>query len=1294
MTSASVRVLDYKDQWITCRALLDSCSTANFITEKLADKLKLPQRKCMLPVGTLSSIPTFTKHIVDLKFGSLNSNFEKGVSCLTVLKIAEFVPSEAIPRESLSIPPNLVLADPEFHKPAEIDMLLGSGPTLSLFSIGQIKLINHGVDLYMQKTRLGWVIGGSVSSPQPRKSISCNLSNLEKLLTRFWEVEELAEVPNSSLVEDCPMERHFRQTTRREPDGRFVVALPFKVDSTTLGESRSRAIIMLNSLLKRFERDTQLETQYCAAMQQYLDKGYMSIVDNEDLNDGYYMPHHAVIKNSSLTTKTRIVFNCSAPTSTGVSLNELLHKGPTIQNSTFIIHVRFRTFPIVVMGDIEKMYLQVKVREQDRKFQRAMWRHNGKIVTLQSNTLTFGETPAPYLAIRCLQELAQEHKSEFPNGARALEKDTYVDNVATGANSVQEAIDIRTQISEILNCGKFHICQWASNHPEALSGLKQEEINPELHLHADDTVNLLGVRYEAKRDRYIYSTRKIKRTNKVTKRIILSIIARIYDPLGLLGPVIMYAKIILQLLWKENLNWDESVPPYIHTKWLKFCNQLFLINDFAFERIVLIPNYVEIDIIGFSDACKDGYGANLYIRSRRGNKVMVRLLCSKSRVAPIKKLTLPRLELSGAKLLVTLLNEVVVRLGVDINNTYLWTDSMVVLHWIHTPPSALKTFVANRVAFICTTTEPAQWRHVRSKFNAADCLSRGELPRKFLKNSIWREGPNWLKLDKSQWPEGGIKPQADLPELKPHTTLVSTTNKHTLFEKYSSYQKLLRICSLLYRMRVIHKQGIRYDGKISLREMWRTEIKILKVLQSIAFSKEIRQLKNNTELKKCRLQQLSPFLDRNGLLRVGGRLNNSYYAFNKCHPILIPSYNHVTDLIIRQYHFLHHHCGIQTTLSMMRNKYWLLDGRNQIRRVIRNCVVCFRANPMLATYKMGNLPKLRTDRARVFQNVGVDFCGPFLVRESRARKSPRIKVYVAVFICMVVKAIHLEVVYDLSSEAFIAALSNFVSRRGYPKTISSDNATNFKGANNELRELYDLFQDETHKLAISSFCNQRNITWVFIPPRAPNFGGLWESAVKMFKHHLKRAAKDSFLLKDQFTSLVIGIEAILNSRPITHLSDDPNDLQALTPGHFLIGESLTCLPEPNLLTLPTNRLSLWQHVTKIKQDFWQQWYKEYINDLNCRQKWKVESKNLEVGTLVLLKDQDLPTMQWAMARVIAVHPGTDGIVRAVTVRTNKSEYRRSVQHLAPLPIDDPEENLPQRGEYVVWKCTAHRHSYQ
>ncbi|XP_076620344.1 uncharacterized protein LOC143341342 [Colletes latitarsis] len=259
----------------------------------------------------------------------------------------------------------------------------------------------------------------------------------------------------------------------------------------------------------------------------------------------------------------------------------------------------------------------------------------------------------------------------------------------------------------------------------------------------------------------------------------------------------------------------------------------------------------------------------------------------------------------------------------------------------------------------------------------------------------------------------------------------------------------------------------------------------------------------------------------------------------------------------------------------------------------------------------------------------------------------------------------------MTTETFIAALKRFVARRGLCRNIYSDNGTNFVGADNELSKLYQVLNVDE---GVQRWLTDKQIAWHFIPALSPNFGGLWEAAVRSFKHHIKRVVGEELFTFEEFNTLVVEIEGILNSRPLTPLSANPTDPSALTPAHLLIGNSLTSLPETDFSDTPVNRLSKWQHIQKVKRDFWNRWYKEYLNQLNVCQKWVKGSHDLREGSLVVLKDDHLPPLQWHLGRIEKMHSGPDGVTRAVTVRSSHGSYRRSVKQLAQLPITDNHEN--------------------
>ncbi|XP_048261980.1 uncharacterized protein LOC125385143 [Bombus terrestris] len=827
-------------------------------------------------------------------------------------------------------------------------------------------------------------------------------------------------------------------------------------------------------------------------------------------------------------------------------------------------------------------YLHQDQGHKDRKFQQILWRNSdGEVDIYQLNTVTFGLSAAPYLAIRCLKQLADDEGHRYPRAAMVLQRDFYVDDVLTGAETKNEAQSLRTELIELLKLAGLNIRKWAANDRELLRGLSEQDINDKLLLGESQTFKTLGVVWNSFDDSILYSVKINPTASRITKRTISSEIAKIYDPLGLLAPVIVRAKMLLQRLGTLKLDWDESLPADVHTEWSKYYSQLPLLNNVKFPRKAIIKTAAEIELHGFCDASERAYGACVYLRTiAPDGHVWTRLLTARSKVAPLKSQTIPRLELSGALLFASLATTVLQALPSNISRTVYWTDSTIVLHWINTSPHTLKTFVANRVTEIQQKTHTSGWRHIPTTDNPADLISRGQSPQDFLRSTIWQHGPEWLQQPEKYWPSWNPVPLVEIPEQKKATCLSVTPPDHSLLERYSSWPKLIRIAARCFRWRQKQDRG----GPLTTHDLTNAHNKLVKLLQLCYFPDEIRTLRTDrNSAVKGKLQRLNPFLDKDEILRVGGRLSHSPMPFTQKHPIILPK-SSVTALIIEHEHLLNLHSGTQATLYALRRSYWPIDGRSQVWSTLKKCVRCCRANPPPVEYVMGDLPA-----ARITESL---------------------------------KAVHLELVTDLTSEAFIAALRRFIARRGFCVTIYSDNGTNFVGANNELRELRNLLQSDDHKVRIQSFLADRRIEWHFIPPNSPHFGGLWEAAVKSFKRHLRRVAGNELLTYENLNTLIIEIESILNSRPLTPISSDPNDLLVLTPGHFLIGDALTSFRERDFRDTPSNRLSSWQHIQRIKQHFWRRWHREYLNELNIRNKWSKGSHDIRVGTVVVLREDN------------------------------------------------------------------------
>lgn len=507
-------------------------------------------------------------------------------------------------------------------------------------------------------------------------------------------------------------------------------------------------------------------------------------------------------------------------------------------------------------------------------------------------------------------------------------------------------------------------------------------------------------------------------------------------------------------------------------------------------------------------------------------------------------------------------------------------------------------------------------------------------------------------------------------EVKRQVTLSQNAMKpNDLLLKFSSFDKLIRVMTYVLRFVSGTRNNVSKKCKSpNATDYKKATNKIIQLVQREVYANELEILQKTKSVSNTsELKALNPFIDGDGLMRVGGRLQNAS-TMQERNPIIMPKH-FVTTILIHETHTKYFHCGVNSTLNAVRYKYWPIHGKTQVKKVLRNCVRCARAKPRETNYLMGNLPAPRVQPSPPFTNTEVDFCGPFLLKEKKFRNRNTIKVYVAVFVCFSTKAVHLEAVDSLTSEAFIVTLERFFARRGVASNIYRDNGTNFVGANREIQELIKFVKSEKFNNFVKDHLAFHNIIWHFNSAKSPHMGGLWEAMVKLFKRFLYRAINPSLLTLQEFETLIIKIEAILNSRPIYDPSSDPNDLEPLTPGHFLIGRPLTSPPDPDLSQIQVNRLSNWQHVQFLKQQFWKQWQNEYLHEMNIRSKWKkMTADQIKLGAIVILREDNLPPLCWVLGRIVEVHPGNDGIVRVVSVRTKSGIFKRNLKSVSLLPV--------------------------
>ncbi|KAL7301917.1 hypothetical protein TKK_0005512 [Trichogramma kaykai] len=673
--------------------------------------------------------------------------------------------------------------------------------------------------------------------------------------------------------------------------------------------------------------------------------------------------------------------------------------------------------------------------------------------------------------------------------------------------------------------------------------------------------------------------------------------------MGWLAPTLVVAKVLLQDVCLDGSDRDSPVSATLGQRWSEFCSTLPDVSRVRVSRWLGTSESGPWHLHAFADASKRAYAAALYAVTPGG---LSTLLVAKTKLAPTKVQTIPRLELCAATLLARLVRNMLDNLRFPPAQVHCWTDSSVVLEWIRGHSSKWPTFVANRVSEIQISLPDVCWRHVRTANNPADCATRGLAPKDLAAFSLWWTGPAWLVKEKDQWPKmdvaESIVQTMVATKARPDSRPAVEGECMSEFDICPNFRMVLKVLALIYRWHSRASHRVRGTPVISKADALRkARIGCFRSIQRFHFADEVTALREERILsKRSHLSRLCPFYDRDGLLRDGGRLQNARVPFDEKHPIILPGGCAMVKRLVRQAHLETLHGGAQLMSSHLARQFWNTRGARVIQAVCHGCVKCTRFRAVSLDQQMAPLPSARVTPGRPFATTALDYAGPMSILFSRGRGAKTTKGYVAIFVCLLTRAVHIEVVSDLTTRAFLAAYSRFCARRGRPSIVYSDNATTFKGAAVELKSLFE--KSSSFSRRIQAQLSEQGTKWSFIPPRAPHFGGLWEAAVRSFKHHFRRVVGETGLTFEELATLAARIEACLNSRPLRPLSSQPEDYAALTPGHFLVGSVLLDYPEPlnegEILSL-TDR---WRLLCGLRDSFWRRWRKEVLSQMQQRNK--------------------------------------------------------------------------------------------
>ena len=1138
---------------------------------------------------------------------------------------------------------------------APIEILIGADIAGKLF-VGEQHILKCG--LVAMKTKLGWTLMGKLTTSQgvqnPCNMIALSLFSTTTKLTDLWTLDVLGienpEESKSRQEHEQQILDNFKKTVTRKTDGRYEVSMPWIQGHKPISNNLNIAKKRLDNLMNKLDKDGYYD-EYDQVFKEWLKEGIIEEVNDIENNVvAHYLPHRHVVKLSSTTTKLRPVFDASAKEKGSPSLNQCVEKGINLLSLIPSLLINFRKSKIGVISDIRKAFLQIELHPSDRDFLRFFWYDKDKnLIVYRHRRVVFGVSSSPFLLNAVIQyhlnSILREQQGDREDTILKLMNSFYVDNCITSLDTEEELQTFIKESTEIFAEAQFDLRMWEFTSSDSMSESKCLS-------------SVLGMNWNRKADTLRLCLENLKQvdTVKITKKLILSVTNRIFDPLGFVSPVLLLSKMLLQKTWIIQLNWDTEVPEDIRETFLTWLNDLSCLSSISIPRWFFVqkPHESQLSIHTFSDASKDAYAAVIFIRCETVAGISLQFVQAKSRVSPTKKITIPRLELLAASIAARLFATVKKALNYQDIPTYFWTDSTAVLSWIKLKEN-WKPFVWNRIQEIRKLTKTTDWNFVPGTINPADLPSRGCSATQ-LSQSCWWEGPSWLKEDEKYWPQQSYKTDEEtvMEEKKKTVTIMLSQNKIDFtwaYRKFSKYEQIVRLICWIRRFfyNTTNPNSQRKGTTLQLEELREAELSLLKFVQQENFK--------NDSLEQ--VHSIIPFKDDNGLIRVKTKITERDDTENFRYPILLPAKHPVVNRLIFDTHRKMLHAGVQTLLNSLRESYWIIGGRKTVKSVISKCGICRRFDSKRMNTPPISLPKNRVKDAAIFEVTGIDLFGPlYLVKQ--------VKIWVAIFTCAIYRAVHLELVTSLSTDSFIAALRRFIARRGRPSTIYSDNQTNFTGCQ---KALESLDWEELHE-----FYNLERIEWKFNPPTAAWWGGWWETLIRVIKRTLFKVLQKACLNYEELETVICDSEALINSRPLTYVSEDISDLVPLTPKMFLQDIQQTGVVDLDQVDA-THLRRRHQYKNKLKNDLQKRFRNEYLGQLILRQDNRKYNKPIKVGDIVFIENDNEKRLNWPLARVVVTIPGKDDNIRVVKLKTSSGCLFRPIQRLYPLEMNDEDHEL-------------------
>ncbi|GFT79890.1 integrase catalytic domain-containing protein, partial [Nephila pilipes] len=947
LQTASV-VARYNKQFRNCRLLAATAAQRSFVERKFSRLLKLPViRKEKLSVYSFGDTSPVEKTFNVVKIRLENKDDPNSYLEIEALE-TEKISAAHIPPPDIDISiyskhlKGLKLADTT-NNDANVSVLIGADNYYDVMT-GRIKRISR--KLVAAESLYGWCLIGISGPPNKNSSDSFAMKvvveeDISKQLEAFWQLENLGiEKVNENL--NCKDNKILQQPEENIQfrDGRYVVKLPWKDNlKESLDNNYEIAHERFSKLCHKFKSDQSLYTEYKNVIDSYVEQNIVERVPNSNVVGGaeFYLPHRAVIRHDRVSSKLRIVFDASSHKRGKFSLNDSLHIDPNLYPDLFELLLSFRKHPIAFTVDIKQAFLNVELDYSDKNVTKFFWTDNPEsfsesLEVLRFNSVLFGINSSPFLLTATIKYHLKKYSSLFPQTHELLNKFVYVDDVLGGQSTVASAYTTSVECVQIFSEANMPLHKWATNSAELRELWEKNGFSIETSSNSigQNMINykVLGISWDTERDIFYFDIENLlsfisKGTD--TKRFLLQVAGRIFDPLGLIAPYVIRLKVLIQNVWEMGLLWDQKMPQIVKKPFKEWCHEL---KDLHLESIPRFydftdSNVVDVQLHSFSDSSKKAYGTVIYFRVvRTDGTISTSFVTSKSRVAPLKTLSLPRLELMGALLSARLCDKVSKTLKFE-KSCFFHTDSFIVYHWIQGEPFRFKPFVKNRIEEIQKLTEPSKWHHCPGKENPADILSRGSSVRELKDSELWWHGPPWLKQTEQFWPKIekqnvsslNLELKSKSRDISQNEVILENCEKLLNIAKFSSYLKLLRVTAFVFRYIYNTRNTLKKRGAVNTEELKKSEEYWIKEIQKETYGSEIIDLEKTQKVSDCsKIRSLVPYLDDRQILRIKGRLDESELSLDEKQPILLPQNSKFMELLILREHTKNFHSRVTTTL--------------------------------------------------------------------------------------------------------------------------------------------------------------------------------------------------------------------------------------------------------------------------------------------------------------------------------------------------------------------------------------------